>query len=118
MIAHIVLFSPKTDANAAQLRSCAQLLERICREIPHIRRASIGQAVAIDAGYPRVVGDKTYKNACVLEFADRPSLIAYLNHPLHKELGRVFWELCDSAVVLETEMVDAKTESVAGLLVL
>lgn len=117
MIAHIVLFNPKQDASNDLLLSCAQLLERLAREIPGVIRASAGRSVSIDAGYTRPFGEMTYQNVCVIEFNDKPSLVAYLNHPMHRDLGRLFWELCESAVVLETEMVDAKTESLERFLV-
>jgi stress responsive alpha/beta barrel protein len=117
MIAHIVLFNPKQTAGRELLLSCAQLLERLAREVPGVIRASAGRSVSIDAGYPRPFGEKTYQNVCILEFNDKPSLLAYLNHPMHRDLGRLFWELCESAVVLETEMLDARTESLERFLV-
>jgi hypothetical protein len=117
MIAHVVLFNPKPAASKELLLSCAKLLERLSREVPGVIRASVGRTIEIDAGYPREFGEKTYQNVCVLEFEDKASLINYLNNQLHRELGRLFWEICDSAVILETEMVDAKRESLTRLLV-
>jgi hypothetical protein len=117
MIAHVVLFNPKATAGRELLLSCAQLLERLAREVPGVIRASVGRTIEIDAGYPREFGATTYQNICVLEFEDKTSLVNYLNNPLHRELGRMFWELCDSAAILETEMVDARRESLTRLLV-
>jgi hypothetical protein len=117
MIAHIVLFNPKPTASRELLLSCAQLLERLAREVPGVIRAPVGRSVSIDPGYERPFGEKTYQNVCVIEFDDKPSLVAYLTHPLHHELGRLFWELCESAVVLESEMADAKTASLEQFLV-
>jgi hypothetical protein len=117
MIAHIVLFNPKQEASSELLLSCAQLLERLAREVPGVTRASAGRSVSIDAGYARPFGEMTYQNVCIVEFNDKPSLLAYLNHPMHRDLGRLFWELCESAVVLETEMVDVKTGSPERFLV-
>lgn len=117
MIAHIVLFNPKAATSHEVLLSCAQLLERLAREVPGVVRASAGRSIALDPGYPRSFGEKTYQNVCVVEFENQTSLLAYLNHPLHRELGRLFWEMCDSAVVSESEIVDAKTESLARFLV-
>jgi hypothetical protein len=116
MTAHVVLFNPKPTASKELLLSCAHLLERLAREVPGVVRASVGRTIEIDAGYPRDFGEKTYQNVCILEFNEKTSLIGYLNNPLHRELGRLFWEICDSAVVLESEMVDAKTESLERLL--
>jgi hypothetical protein len=117
MIAHIVLFNPKPTASRELVLSCAQLLERLAREVPGVIRASAGRSVSIDAGYARPFGEKTYQNVCIIEFEDKPSLVAYLTHPLHRELGRLFWEMCESAVVLESEMVDARTESLERFMV-
>ena len=117
MIAHIVLFNPKPTTSRELLLSCAQLLERLAKEVPAVVRASAGRSVTIDSGYSRPFGEKTYQNACVIEFDDKPGLLSYLNHPMHRELGRLFWEMCDSAVVLETEMVDAKMQSLERFLV-
>lgn len=117
MIAHVVLFNPRSTASKDLLLSCAQLLERLAREVPGVIRASVGRTVEIDAGYPREFGETTYQNICILEFNDKSSLISYLNNPLHRDLGRLFWQLCDSAAILETEMVDARQESLTRLLV-
>ena len=117
MIAHIVLFNPKPTATRDVLLLSAQLLERLAREVPGVIRASAGRSIALDAGYPRSFGEKTYQNVCVVEFENQEGLLAYLNHPLHRDLGRLFWEMCDAAVVTESEMVDAKTESLARFLV-
>lgn len=49
------------------------------------------------------MGDSTYSLAAVLEFNDRARLIEYLRHPLHEALGREFWEVSRSTVVVEVE---------------
>ena len=109
MIAHIVLFNPKPDATDALLLSCAQLLDQLSREVPGLLRANVGQSFPLDAGYPREFGEKTYRNVCIVEFDDKTSLLSYLNHPIHRELGRLFWDLCESAVIVESEMMEAKS---------
>jgi hypothetical protein len=57
-----------------------------------------------------------YEYSAVVEFETRQGLIDYLNHPMHRELGRMFWEFCDATVVLEVESVDARTDAVVELL--
>jgi hypothetical protein len=49
------------------------------------------------------MGDTTYLFAAVLEFTDQAGLIAYLQHPSHDELGRQFWEVCQSTTVIEVD---------------
>jgi hypothetical protein len=64
--------------------------------------------VTVDAGYVRGMGDMTYEYAAVLEFEDERALRAYLQHPLHHELGRLFWENCERTVVSEVEFLDGR----------
>jgi hypothetical protein len=113
--AHIVLFQPKASVPSADLAGFAASLERACREIPSVRRASVGKAAAIDAGYSRSFGD-SYAYAAVFEFDDRDGLLQYLTHPIHQELGRLFWLVCERTAIVEVDLVDAKNGDVAGLL--
>jgi hypothetical protein len=113
--AHIVLFQPKASVAAADRAGFATSLERACREIPSVRRASVGKAAAIDAGYSRSFGD-SYEYAAVFEFDDRDGLLQYLTHPTHQELGRLFWLVCDRTAIVEVDLVDAKSVSLGKLL--
>ena len=85
--------------------------------VPSVRRATVGKTVAVDSGQARAFGDTAYEFSAVVEFEGIPGLIEYLQHPLHQELGRLFWEYCADTVVLEVEGVDAKTAAVVDLLV-
>jgi hypothetical protein len=103
MIAHIVLFNPKPETSVEQLRLFAQSVMSACQGIPSISRAIIGKDVRVDPGYMRHLGDKTYRFAAVIEFSDQAALVAYLTHPSHDVLGRAFWEVCESTIVVEVE---------------
>jgi hypothetical protein len=103
MIAHIVLFSPRTEISEERLRAFAQSVLAICQTIPSVSRAVIGKALQVDPGYSRSMGDTTYQFAAVLEFENQTSLVAYLTHPSHHQLGRAFWEVCESTVVIEVD---------------
>lgn len=116
MTAHIVLFQPKADVPAGDRAGFAASLERACREIPTVRRAVVGKAAALDAGYPRSFGDDTYEYAAVFEFDDRDGLLQYLRHPLHEELGRLFWLVCERTAIVEVDLTDAKTGDLGALL--
>ena len=72
--------------------------------------------MAIEAGYDRSFGEKTYQFAAVLEFDDTEGLKAYLNDPLHHHLGRLFWETCESTVVFEMEALDGRDETLVDFL--
>ena len=116
MTAHIVLFQPKATTSEDDRTAFARQFERACREIPSVRRAVVGKAAAIDAGYTRSFGEGQYEFAAVLEFDDRDGLIAYLTHPLHRELGRLFWVVCERTAIVEVDLVDATSANLAGLL--
>lgn len=47
------------------------------------------------------MGDSTYNFMAMLEFDDVRGLQTYLAHPLHAEVGRMFWEICESTVIFE-----------------
>ena len=116
MTAHIVLFQPKASASDADRTAFSRQFERACREIPSVRRAIVGRAASIDAGYTRSFGDGQYEFAAVLEFDDRNGLIEYLQHPLHKELGKLFWLVCERTAIVEVDLWDAKSADLAGVL--
>jgi hypothetical protein len=115
MVAHIVLFNPKRELTTGERQSFAQSVRASVRRIGGVQRALIGKAVAVTPQFERSFGDKTYEYAAVLEFPDTTALRDYLNHPVHRELGRLFWDNCESAVVMEADLADALTEELADL---
>jgi len=117
VIAHVVLFTPRRGLSADESRSFAQSIVETFRQVGSLERATVGRSVDIDAGYQRNFGDKTYEFAAVLEFKDRAGLVGYLNHPLHKELGALFWRHCESTVIVEIEATDAKSNDAVDLLI-
>jgi Stress responsive A/B Barrel Domain len=117
VISHIVLFNPKPDVTPDQRRSFALAIRETCRSIAVVQAARIGRAKDVRAGYSRFFGEKTYEYAAVLDFDTEAALIEYLQHPLHRELGRLFWETCESTVVVEVEMRDGRSAEVVEFLV-
>jgi hypothetical protein len=118
MIGHLVFFNAKPQATDVQLRSFARAISDACRQISSIHRVQIGRRVVVDAGYLRLFGDKTYNYAAIFEFADAAALKQYLSHPLHHELGRMFWEMCESTTVVEVELSDGKSDQLVDFLLL
>ena len=108
MIAHIVLFTPKPGVSEDDIRSFATLLVDTCSSIAEVKRARVGRTLSVDAGYSRDFGYKTYQYSAVLEFESQEGLVRYLTNPLHGHLGRRFWELCESTVVMESACVDPR----------
>lgn len=117
MISHIVLFRAKPGLSHDQRKAFALKIQETCRAISTVRRALVGRTKDINAGYSRGLGDNTYEFAAVLDFDSEADLLSYLQNPLHGELGRQFWECCESTVVMEVEAVDAKTDEISRLLV-
>ena len=115
MIAHIVLFAPKPGLKESEQQSFAQSFQEACRGIPAIRRARIGSILELNAAPALVVGDSPYSAAAVMEFDDYIGLQAYLKHPLHEVLGKLFWQYCGATLVIDAEMGDPKTEDVGSL---
>lgn len=82
-----------------------------------LSRVTVGRSVAVDAGYDRRFGDATYSYAAVLEFKDRAGLLSYLRHPVHAELGALFWRVCERTTIVEVEgivLTDEPGDEVSG----
>lgn len=110
MIQHIVLFKPRAEATRAELEEFIATFERACREIPGVARARVGKDAELGVNYAGEFADQRYKYSAVIEFADRAALFTYLQHPLHVALGKLFWRTCESTVILDADVVDAKVE--------
>lgn len=116
MIAHLVLFNPKAGVGDLELRAFAKSISEACQRIPSIQRCNIGRRMELDAGYPRAFGEKTYRYIAIFEFEDPNALRLYLTNPLHRELGRLFWETCESTVVVEAVMTDGRADGLVEFL--
>ena len=116
MIAHIVLFEPKSGLDQSQKLAFAQSVIETCKSIESIKRISVGRSVEIDPGYARSIGDTTYKYAAVLEFGSADGLVGYLNDPKHDVLGRLFWQYCERAVISEVEWIEVDAADAASKL--
>jgi hypothetical protein len=116
VIAHIVLFQPKTTVTVDQKRSFARLLGEISRSVGSIKRAYVGRSTNTDPGYDRSFGETTYRFAAVLEFDDEAGLLEYLNHPTHRALGALFWEICEATAIVEVEALRLGDDDLSGFL--
>jgi hypothetical protein len=116
MIAHLVLFNPKAGVSESDLRAFAKTIQNACRQIEAIQRSHVGRRIDVDAGYARSFGEKTYQFVAIFEFENAAGLRGYLEHPLHKHLGTLFWEMCESTVVVEAAMVDGRADELVRFL--
>jgi hypothetical protein len=109
MIVHVVLFRPKADLDEAARASLVAAIERAHREVPVIRRFLVGARTLRTVSYAAMMPE--YPFIAIIEVDDAPALEAYLAHPAHAELGRLFWDTSDSALAYDFEMVDASRAS-------
>lgn len=110
MIAHIVLFRPREGIGAAERQAFAAALETARREIPSIRRFQLGRRVRHGRPYEQAMPED-FPFAAVIEFDDLDGLKAYLNHPAHGELARVWATTSEATLVYDYEMEELTPES-------
>lgn len=61
------------------------------------------------------MGDKPYEVVAVLEFDGKRELDSYLKDPGHTELSRIFWQFCESTLIVDAEMGDPIRDQVASI---
>lgn len=110
MIAHVVLFRPKSDLSDAERTAMIEALRNAVDGIAHIRRATIGTRILLNRpGYETQMAEH-YQYSAILEFDSEADLRAYLDHPAHTNLGRLLFTA--AAAVLAYDFV---TTSLAEL---
>lgn len=106
MVVHAVLYRPKANLEKHVRDALMQAVAAARDEIPQIRRFIVGRR--LEDGPRYALGnfiDLPY--AAFLEFTDREGLEAYLAHPGHQALGRLFNDTVEAGLVYDFEMVDA-----------
>lgn len=107
MIAHIVLIKPKPSLSDEDRSRFLASFRQALAEIDTIRTSMVGSALSERIQYGQNLGRETYEYAAILEFDDVSGLRAYLEHPAHQELGRLFWQCCAATEILDVEWSDA-----------
>lgn len=105
MIAHLVLFRPRTSLSSRQIEGLLAAIERAHREIPSVRRFMVGKRTLLDASYAASMEDFPY--LALIEVEDLQGLQQYLTHPAHADLARHFWETSDPARAYDFELFEA-----------
>ena len=103
MVVHVVLFRPKPDVSEADRQTMFSALREASSAIPSVRRFLIGDRLTHGAAYEHLMS-QDFPYSALIEFDDLAGLQAYLLHPRHEELGRLFYALMDSALVYDYEM--------------
>lgn len=101
---HVVLFTPRADLTDAERHAFGQSLDHALTSIPSVRRFQVGRRVHTGAAYDQLPGDFAF--CAVIEFEDLAGLQAYLGHPAHAELGRLFYTSSRDAFAGDFDAVD------------
>jgi hypothetical protein len=102
MLLHVVLFRPKLGISETDRTAMFAALNEAAREIPTVRRFRIGSRVTHGAAYETVMTEH-FPFAAIIEFDDLAGLQAYLRHPKHEALGRLFYQLQAAALAYDYE---------------
>lgn len=105
MIAHIVLFRPRTSLTDDERRVLVDALTHAMKNIPFIRRAHIGRRTILGRQYDSM-NTQQFPFAAILEFESETDLRAYLDHPAHENLGEQFYFTSDGALAFDYEMLE------------
>jgi hypothetical protein len=111
VIAHVVLFRERAGVALEDRRALARALDQAHRQIPAVRRFHVGRRVRHGRPYEQAM-TQDYTYAAVIEFDDVDGLKAYLNHPAHEGLARLWASLSESTLVYDYEMRDASDAGV------
>jgi hypothetical protein len=107
MLLHVVLFEPRPDLSDAARRALIASIERAATEIPVVRRFDVGRRLSDGPAY-QVGAPPPLSYIAIVAVDDRAGLDAYLAHPVHRELGRLFGDSLAQAQVYDFEMSDAR----------
>jgi hypothetical protein len=107
MLTHLVLFRPRTDLPSSERERLAESLAAAIRDIPSVRSARVGRRVTHGRPYEQLMTED-YRYAALLEFDDLDGLKEYLNHPVHEELARLFFESFERALFYDYELSEGE----------
>jgi hypothetical protein len=105
MILHIVLFKPKPNLDEDARRGLAKAFADAIDRIGSIKKARIGRRRTHGRPYEQLM-HVDYTHAAILEFDDLAGLKAYLEHPVHDELGSQFFECFEQALMYDFDVRD------------
>jgi hypothetical protein len=102
MIAHVVLFKPKTGLSDEERAQLLDAMRAAHASIPQIRRFLVGSRVSTGRPYESLARDFPF--FAQIEFATRADLDAYLEHPAHVRLSLGFYHLSEAAEAYDFEL--------------
>jgi Stress responsive A/B Barrel Domain len=108
MIAHVILFQPKSDMAPHERQAALDALAAAALEIPTIRRFRVGRRVRHGRpGYEQAMRED-FEYAVIVEFENVDGLTAYLAHPGHDAIGPHFTRSVAAALAYDYELTDLK----------
>ena len=105
MITHVVLFTPRADLDEHEIARLSTTLRAAVDGIPSVRRYQVGRRVRLGTTYD-AAAPLDFSYLLLVELDDRASLAAYLEHPLHRSLGDLFYTTSALALASDFETVD------------
>jgi hypothetical protein len=105
MILHVVLFRPRANLGAQQRQGLAKAFADAIDHIDAIKRARIGRRRTHGRAYEQLMRED-YTHAAILEFEDLAGLLAYLEDPVHTDLGSRFFDCFERALMYDFEVQD------------
>lgn len=105
MMTHVVLFTPRGDLGETEIARLSTTLSSALDGIPSIRRYQVGRRIRLGTAYD-AAAPLDFSYLVIVEVDDRDALVAYLQHPLHEALGRLFYQTSALALASDFESVD------------
>ena len=106
MIAHVVLFKPKTGLTETERQAVIADLNTAASGIPSIRKLRVGRRIRHGRpGYEQLMRED-FEFVVIIEFDNVEGLTAYLTHPKHAAIGGHFMQASDAALAYDYEVED------------
>jgi hypothetical protein len=102
MVFHVVLFRPRPGVSESERQEMFAALSAAATGIPSVRRFHVGTRTTHGAAYERLM-TQDFPYAAIVEFDDLAGLEAYLQHPQHERLGKLFYALLEVGLVYDYE---------------
>lgn len=109
MIAHVVLFRPRSNLSADERQALVNAFSHALAEIPSVRRCVVGKRITHGRAYEQLMRED-YSYAALLEFDDVKGLKAYLEHPAHEQLGQRFFSTFEAALMYDYETTERPSD--------
>lgn len=105
MIAHVILFAPRSDLTTAQRLEILEAFTAAARSAPTVRSVRAGRRVRHGLpGYESAMREN-FEYLAILEFDDMAGLTGYLQHPAHAAAGQHFTASADVALAYDYAVV-------------